>query len=56
MQVNLCDVDSCVFIIWIQCLSGRTDVEVSWVELNSKMMDPVMAQRNVHEQQMVSVT
>jgi len=31
-------------------------VEVSWVELNSKMMDPVMAQRNVHEQQMVSCT
>ena len=23
---------------------GRTDVEVAWVELNSKMMDPVMAQ------------
>jgi hypothetical protein len=35
------------------CAAGSTDVEVSWVELNRKMMDPVMAQRSVHEQQMV---
>ncbi|GAX85776.1 hypothetical protein CEUSTIGMA_g13191.t1 [Chlamydomonas eustigma] len=34
-------------------VAGSTDVEVAWVELNRKMMDPVMAQRSVHEQQMV---
>lgn len=29
--------------------------QVAWDELNRRMMDPVMAQRNVHEQQMVAL-
>ena len=37
--------------------TGKTDgLEVPWSELNRKMMDPVMAQRSVHEQQMVVLT
>uniref|UniRef100_A0A7R9VET4 Chloride channel protein n=1 Tax=Chlamydomonas euryale TaxID=1486919 RepID=A0A7R9VET4_9CHLO len=34
-------------------VAGNTEVDVAWTELNRKTMDPVMAQRNVHEQQMV---
>ena len=42
-----------LFTLPCHTFSGRTDVDVPWAELNRKMMDPVMAQRNVHEQQMV---
>ncbi|KAG1669629.1 hypothetical protein FOA52_010789 [Chlamydomonas sp. UWO 241] len=34
-------------------VTGHTDMDVTWTELNRKTMDPVMAQRSVHEQQMV---
>ncbi|KAJ9508857.1 hypothetical protein QJQ45_028174, partial [Haematococcus lacustris] len=37
-------------------LEGRSEgLQVGWSELNRRMMDPVLAQRSVHEQQMVAL-